>query len=107
MAWVLLISRQRQGYNMAKCDVCGNDYDKSFEVRMAGSSYTFDSFECAIHKLAPECDHCGCRIIGHGMESEGRMFCCAMCAEHEGVPEMVDRIPAEEGVERNRGEGRV
>ena len=80
---------------MAKCDVCGNDYDKSFEVRMAGASYTFDSFECAIHKLAPECEHCGCRIIGHGMESEGRMFCCATCAEHAGVPEMVDRVPEE------------
>jgi hypothetical protein len=37
---------------MAKCDVCGNNYDKSFEVRMAGKTYTFDSFECAIHKLA-------------------------------------------------------
>ena len=30
---------------MAKCDVCGNNYDKSFEVRMAGKTYTFDSFE--------------------------------------------------------------
>lgn len=84
---------------MAKCDVCGNDYDKSFEVRMAGSTHTFDSFECAIHKLAPECEHCGCKIIGHGMETEGRMFCCAMCAEHEGVPEMVDRVPEGEGRE--------
>jgi hypothetical protein len=92
---------------MARCEVCGNDYDKAFEVTLMGRSHTFDSFECAIHKLAPECEHCGCKIIGHGMESEGRMFCCAMCAEHEGVPEMVDRVPAEEGVERNRGEGRV
>jgi hypothetical protein len=88
---------------MAKCDVCGNNYDKSFEVRMAGKTYTFDSFECAIHQLAPECEHCGCRIIGHGMESEGRMFCCATCAEHSGVPEMVDRVPGAEG----GGEGRV
>jgi hypothetical protein len=102
MAQVLLVLRLKAeattgSDNMAKCDVCGNDYDKSFEVRMAGATYTFDSFECAIHKLAPECDHCGCKIIGHGMETEGRMFCCAMCAEHEGVPEMVDRVPQEEG----------
>lgn len=31
---------------MAKCYVCGNDYDKAFTVTMAGKTYTFDSFEC-------------------------------------------------------------
>ncbi len=78
---------------MAICEHCGNDYYLSFQVIAAGETHTFDSFECAIHVLAPVCDHCGCRIIGHGMESEGRMFCCATCAEHEGIPEMVDRVP--------------
>ena len=38
---------------MAKCEVCGNDYHLSFEVVTAGARHTFDSFECAIHKLAP------------------------------------------------------
>jgi hypothetical protein len=76
---------------VARCETCGNDYDKSFDVVMRGESHTFDSFECAIHALAPECAHCGCRIIGHGMEKDGTMYCCANCAEHEGVPEMVDR----------------
>jgi hypothetical protein len=76
---------------MAKCDVCGNNYDKSFEVRMAGKTYTFDSFECAIHELAPECGHCGCRIIGHGIESETGMFCCANCARQSGVTGVADR----------------
>ena len=38
---------------MAKCEVCGNDYDKAFTVTMNGWSHTFDSFECAIHALAP------------------------------------------------------
>ncbi len=42
---------------MAKCEVCGNDYDKSFEVMLAGQSHVFDSFECAIHALAPRCAH--------------------------------------------------
>ena len=60
---------------MAKCDAFGNDYDKSFEVRKGGRTYTFDSFECAIHQLAPTCEHCGVRIIGHGLEKDGRMFC--------------------------------
>ena len=55
---------------MAKCEVCGNDYYLSFEVVTSGRArHTFDSFECAIHKLAPVCDHCGCKIIGHGIEA--------------------------------------
>src|SRR5436190_1287285 len=32
---------------MAKCEVCGNEYDKSFELVAAGARHTFDSFECA------------------------------------------------------------
>ena len=43
---------------MAICDVCGNDYDKSFEIRRGPVTYTFDCFECAIHRLAPQCAHC-------------------------------------------------
>ncbi len=54
---------------MAQCEVCGNDYYLSFEVVTAGERHVFDSFECAIYKLAPVCDHCGCRIIGHGVEA--------------------------------------
>jgi hypothetical protein len=77
---------------MATCDLCGNDYDKSFEVVFAGRSYTFDAFECAIHLLAPVCGHCGCRIIGHGMEVDGRFYCCAHCAETEGVAGLKDRL---------------
>jgi hypothetical protein len=76
---------------MPQCDVCGNDYDKSFEVRSGGSTYTFDSLECAIHKLAPPCAHCGCRIVGHGVEAAGTMYCCANCARHHGVERVADR----------------
>ncbi|HET8546930.1 MAG TPA: hypothetical protein VFL57_02960 [Bryobacteraceae bacterium] len=76
---------------MAKCEVCGNDYDKSFEVVYRGSRHTFDSFECAIHKLAPECRHCGCRIVGHGMETSGVFYCCANCARLAGVQNVADR----------------
>jgi hypothetical protein len=77
---------------MAKCAQCGNDYDKSFEITMAGRTQTFDSFECAITALAPECGHCRCRIVGHGMEVDGRFFCCAHCADESGVDGMRDRI---------------
>jgi len=58
----------------------GNDYDKSFEIKMAGKLRTFDSFECAIHALATTCAHCNCRIVGHGMEAGGQFYCCAHCA---------------------------
>ena len=54
---------------MARCDHCGNDYAHSFDVKTAsGTTHTFDSFECAIHMLAPVFHHCGIRIIGHGAE---------------------------------------
>ena len=69
---------------MAKCEVCGNDYDKAFTVIMAGQKHTFDSFECAIHALAPACAHCGCRVIGHGMEQGGMTYCCTHCFQHAG-----------------------
>ena len=76
---------------MARCEHCGNDYAKSFDIRAAdGSTHTFDSFECAIHVLAPKCAHCECRIIGHGNEADGQMYCCANCARHSGVTELVD-----------------
>ena len=78
---MLARATKRRLMHMATCDVCGNDYWMSFEVRtMSGDSYTFDSMECAAHKLAPVCEHCGCKIMGHGVEAAGRFFCCAHCA---------------------------
>jgi len=76
---------------MATCHTCGNDYDKSFEVRMNGSAYHFDSFECAIQKLAPSCAHCECRIIGHGLEANGVYYCCGHCASAAGAGGLKDR----------------
>jgi len=76
---------------MAKCDVCGNEYDKAFTVTKAGRRYTFDSFECAIHALAPTCEHCGCKVIGHGVEQEDVIYCCANCAKQAGVEGLKDR----------------
>lgn len=70
---------------MPVCETCGNDYDKTFEVNVRGRSHVFDSFECAIQALAPICPHCGCKVIGHGVETEGQIYCCAHCAGHNGV----------------------
>jgi Rieske Fe-S protein len=76
---------------MARCDVRGNDYDKAFSVTLGGRTQTFDSFECAIHALAPACAHCGCKVIGHGAEQGGRFFCCAHCAKQARVKGVADR----------------
>lgn len=75
---------------MAKCDLCGNDYQRSFQVILGGKTWTFDSFECAIQQLAPECTHCRCRIIGHGIEAGDKYYCCAHCARHDGVKGVAD-----------------
>jgi hypothetical protein len=79
---------------MARCETCGNDYDKSFQVTMGETTHTFDSFECAIHALAPTCKNCGIRIVGHGLEKDGTFFCCEHCAEMVGVTGLRDRVGA-------------
>jgi Rieske Fe-S protein len=69
---------------MAKCEVCGNDYYLSFEVVTAG-----------IHKLAPTCTHCGCRVIGHGVEADQAIYCCAHCAQAAGESGAVDNVASD------------
>jgi len=76
---------------MPTCEVCENEYDKAFEVVVAGERHTFDSFECAIHALAPVCPHCNCRIVGHGVEADGKIFCCVHCARVSGTTQLKDR----------------
>jgi hypothetical protein len=79
---------------MAECEVCGNDYYLSFQVVAAGKTHTFDSFECAIHALAPVCEHCGCKIVGHGIEANNTFYCCAHCARKDGVTTVADHAGA-------------
>ena len=69
---------------MARCEVCGNDYDMAFEVHAQGAVHVFDSFECAIHRMAPICEH--------GGQAGGRFYCCAHCAEAEGASGLADRV---------------
>ena len=77
---------------MQRCETCGNEYDKCIEVVRDGRSHVFDCFECAIEALAPLCAHCGCRIIGHGVEVDAVFYCCAHCAQHTGVTGLRDRV---------------
>ena len=85
---------------MPICETCGNDYDKAFTVSWGGRTATFDSIECAAVELAPECAHCGCRILGHGVEVDDTVYCCAHCARKAGGEGRVyidDRYPPEAG----------
>ena len=73
---------------MATCEVCGNDYWLSFEIHTTGDNvHVFDSFECAIQRLAPVCEHCGVRIVGHGVEVSGSFYCCGHCARASAGPD--------------------
>jgi hypothetical protein len=49
---------------VATCEVCGNDYDKTFEVHRNGETHVFDSFECAMHALATRL-----AVVGRGIGS--------------------------------------
>jgi hypothetical protein len=83
--------RITSGVAMPRCHTCGNDYAKAFEVTTAaGQRFTFDSIECAAYKLAPSCAHCGCLILGHGIEDGSSTYCCAHCARGSGNDEAVD-----------------
>jgi hypothetical protein len=77
---------------MPRCTTCGNDYERSFEVTLDDQTYTFDSFECAVHLLAPACENCGCRILGHGVQANEQMFCCAHCARNHGIQGLRDHV---------------
>jgi hypothetical protein len=84
-----LLSRDR--IVLPTCEVCENEYDEAFEIVVGGERHTFDSFECAIHALAPVCPHCNCRIVGHGVEADGKIFCCVHCARASGTTQLKDR----------------
>lgn len=76
---------------MTRCECCGNEYDKAFEVVKDGARHVFDCFECAAHTLAPRCVQCGVTVLGHGVESAGSFFCCAHCARAAGEGGVRDR----------------
>lgn len=77
---------------MAKCETCGNEYGDLFQVMKGGREHQFDSFECAIHKLAPCCQRCGCRVIGHGVQDGSTVYCSAHCARESGVGGIKDHV---------------
>lgn len=80
---------------MATCDMCGNDYANTFTLtRTDGTSGVFDSFECAAHAMAPRCAHCGCTVLGHGVDVGDETFCCSHCARQSTGADLTDSVPA-------------
>ena len=77
---------------MAQCEVCGNDYYKSFDVVGAGVKHTFDSFERAIHALAPASAHCGCRVTGQRFQESSSVVPTVLSRLHQPMS----------GIERRR-----
>ncbi|MEX2577962.1 MAG: hypothetical protein WD342_02800 [Verrucomicrobiales bacterium] len=77
---------------MNQCEVCGNKYENCLKIVVDDEVHLFDSFECAIHALAPTCQHCGCRILGHGIEAEGGVYCCAHCSRSVGLEGARDNL---------------
>ena len=67
-------------------------FNKSIEEFTAGSRQVFDRFECAVHEVAPICEDCEWKIVGRGIEANGKFFCCANCARAAGTRELKDRI---------------
>lgn len=88
---------------MQRCETCGNAYSNCFKVELGNSVHHFDCFECAIHILAPKCDACAVRVIGHGVETGNKVFCCANCARVEGVTQLKDHLEKETDHHQQRG----
>jgi len=64
---------------------------KRSNTRKQIEEFAFDSLECAITKLAPECRHCGQKIVGHGVQVDRHIYCCAHCARQENETGIKDR----------------
>lgn len=92
---------------MAKCEVCGTAYQKSFQVVADGVTHTFDCFDCAISKLAPVCDYCGVRVTGRGVEGvRNTLYCGANCVKAAGAMKASDRL-SETSLAGVKGEDRI
>lgn len=65
---------------MTACDTCGSDTGVLFTVTQDDRSGTFDTLQCAAHAIAPTCERCGCRILGHPVRRGPEVFCSTHCA---------------------------
>ena len=84
---------------MATCEVCGNEYEQSFEREIC----VFGNFKCNIQTLSPNCAHCGCQVSGHDTESAG--FSSAVLVAPSGITSLAHEAafasPSQLQVERS------
>lgn len=71
----------------SRCEVCGHDSDRPIRIMQSGRQHVFDTFECAIHAMAPACGNCSVRIIGHGVERDAKAFCSIHCSDTAAAKE--------------------
>ena len=73
------MSRVYKVQGNAVCEVCGNTGCQCFEVQIGGERHIFDSFECALDVLTPQCTHCGTPFVGQGVRVENTVYCSSDC----------------------------
>jgi hypothetical protein len=72
-------SSANRGVPVARCEVCGYVTRSGIRIIQGGVTHLFDSYQCAITRLAAECTHCGCRILGRPVEVHQRAYCSQEC----------------------------
>jgi hypothetical protein len=80
----------------ARCEVCGNNDDVCFEIRLGGERHIFDSFECAMRAFTPRCEYCGSQIVGHGVLLGNVVYCSYQCANDYSAQQYQARIHSAE-----------
>jgi hypothetical protein len=68
-----------RGPRAARCEVCGHATRHGIRIVADGITHVFDSYQCAIHRMAAECEYCGCRILGRPVELHQRSYCSQEC----------------------------
>lgn len=83
------MGKNRRVQGSVSCEVCGNNKGQVFEIILGGERHIFDSFECAMRAFSPQCENCGCQIVGHGVVSNNKIYCSYQCA-NDASPEKYD-----------------
>jgi hypothetical protein len=66
---------------MPKCEICGREHDdKPSELYATAERRTSESLSKAGQDIGHVCAHCQCQVIGHGVTTGGRVYCCPQCA---------------------------
>ena len=77
---------------MASCEVCGNEYDRTMEIIVGGERHVFDSFECAIHAIAPRWSTVSAASSATASSPAMPLYCGAHCAHESGVAAARHRV---------------